>query len=119
LYYMVGDNKKAAELATKLFIKAEENLNFYKGMKVTEQREFVYDIIDNFNTAYRIIDNSKMHKDAATVAALNKRIAPFEKYFQRYLNAYKQQQEEQAEMMQQEEEMLQDSTSQTKDSVNQ
>ena len=76
-------------------------------------------IIDNFNTAYRIIDNSKMHKDAATVAALNKRIAPFEKYFQRYLNAYKQQQEEQAEMMQQEEEMLQDSTSQTKDSVNQ
>jgi len=119
LYYMVGDNTKAAELATKLFIKAEENLNFYKGMKVTEQREFVYDIIDNFNTAYRIIDNSKMHKDAATVAALNKRIAPFEKHFQRYLNAYKQQQEEQAEMIQQEEQMLKDSTSQTKDSVNQ
>ena len=119
LYYMVGDKKKAADLTTKLFIKAEENLNFYKGMKLNEQREFSYEIIDNFNNAYRLIDNCKLHKDAETVAVLSKRIAPFEKHFQRYLNAYKQQKEEEAEMMRKEEQMLQDSATQKVDSTNQ
>ena len=54
-----------------------------------------------------------MHKDTATVAALNKRIAPYEKYFQRYLNAYEQQKQRQLEyerqMKQQEQQILQDS----------
>ncbi len=119
MYYTLGENKKAADIATKLFTKAEEDLNFYKGMKLNEQQEFASDIIFAFETAYRIIDNCEMHKDTATVAALNKRIAPFEKYFNRYLNAYKQQQQSEAEMMQKEEQMLQDSTAQTIDSTKQ
>ncbi|HLV50404.1 MAG TPA: DUF2723 domain-containing protein, partial [Flavobacterium sp.] len=57
LYYILGENKKAAELATKLFTKSEEDLNFYKGMKITEQQEYMYEIIAAFETAYRIIDN--------------------------------------------------------------
>ncbi|UUV22749.1 DUF2723 domain-containing protein [Paenimyroides aestuarii] len=119
LYYVLGEKHKAATLATKLFTKAEENLNFYKEMKLNEQREFGMDIINAFETAYRIIDNCKLHKDTATVAALTKRIAPFEKHFNRYLNAYKQQQEAEAEMMQQEQQMLRDSATQTVDSVKQ
>ena len=116
LYYMAGDNKKAAELSIKLYVKVEEELNFYKGMKVTEQNEYGYDIIENFNTAYRIIDNCEMHKDNATVNALNKRIASFEKYFQRYLNAYKQQQQE-IRMEQQQSEIMRDSIEQAEDST--
>src|SRR5690606_28024815 len=119
LYYILGENKKAAELSTKLFIKAEEDLNFYKGMKLNEQQEYVMDIIAAFETAYRIIDNCQMHKDTATVATLNKRIAPFEKYFNRYLSAYKQQQAEAAKMEQQQREMIEDSVTQTVDSVEQ
>src|SRR5690606_26997044 len=118
LYYMAGDNKKAAELATKLFTKSEEDLNFYKGMKITEQQEYMYEIIAAFETAYRIIDNCELHNDTATVAALNNRIAPLEKYFNRYLSAYKQQQSE-AQMEQQQLEMIEDSVTQTEDSVEQ
>src|SRR5690606_4973642 len=94
LYYQVGNKKNAADIAMKLYIKTEENLNFYKGMDFAEQQQYGYEIIDNFNTAYRIIDNCENHKDTATVAALNNRIAPFEKYFARYLKAYEQQRKE-------------------------
>src|SRR5690606_4601703 len=118
LYYILGENKKAAELATKLFTKSEEDLNFYKGMKITEQQEYMYEIIAAFETAYRIIDNCELHNDTATVAALNNRIAPLEKYFNRYLSAYKQQQSE-AQMEQQQLEMIEDSVTQTEDSVEQ
>ena len=119
LYYMVGENKKAADLANKLFTKIEEDFNFYKGMSINEQQDYGYEIVDNFNKAYRIIDNCEMHKDTATVTALNKRILTFENYFKRYLNAYKQQQDAEAEMMQQEQQMLQDSTQQIIDSTQQ
>ncbi len=119
LYYTLGEHKKAADIAVKLFTKAEEDLRFYKGMKLNEQQEYGSDIIFAFETAYRIIDNCKMHNDNATVTALNNRIAPYEKHFQRYLNAYKQQQESENEMTQQEEQMLKDSTTQTIDSTKQ
>mgnify|MGYP000946997155 CR=1 FL=1 len=119
LYYILGENKKAAEIATKLFTKAEEELNFYKGMGLNEQQEYIYEIIAAFETAYRIIDNCELHKDSATVAALNKRIAPLEKYFNRYLSAYKQQQQSEAQMEQQQREMIEDSVEQTVDSVEQ
>jgi len=119
LYYTLGENKKAADIATKLFTKAEEDLKFYKGMKLNEQQEYGSDIIFAFETAYRIIDNCETHKDNATVAVLNKRIAPYEKHFQRYLNAYKQQQESENEMMHKQNQMLQDSTTQTVDSTKQ
>lgn len=119
LYYILGENKKAAELASKLFTKSEEDLNFYKGMKITEQQEYMYEIIAAFETAYRIIDNCELHNDTATVAALNNRIAPLEKYFNRYLSAYKQQQQSEAQMEQQQLEMIEDSVTQTVDSVEQ
>ena len=113
LYYKVGNNKKAAEMATKLYTKAEEDLRFYKGMKLNEQQDYVSNIIFAFETAYRIIDNCELHNDTATVATLNKRIAPYEKYFQRYLNAYEQQKQRRLEyerqMKQQEQESIQDS----------
>lgn len=119
LYYKVGDTKKASEIATKLYAKSEEELNFYKGMGVTEQQQYTYDIIETFNTAYRIIDTCKSQGDAATVAALNKRIAPFEKYFDRYLKMYKQRKEEELKMMQREQQMMEDSAATIQDSVNQ
>src|SRR5690606_507761 len=70
LYYTLGEHKKAADIAVKLFTKAEEDLRFYKGMKLNEQQEYGSDIIFAFETAYRIIDNCKMHNDNATVTAL-------------------------------------------------
>ena len=113
LYYAINKKDKATALAVELFTKSEEKLLFYKGMKAAEQNQYGYEIIENFNTAYRIIDNCQMHKDTATVTALKKRILPYEKYFQRYLNAYEQQKQEQMEyerqMKQQEQEGLQDS----------
>ena len=113
LYYAINKKDKATSLAVELFTKSEEKLLFYKGMKATEQNQYGYEIIESFNTAYRIIDNCEMHKDTATVAALKKRILPYEKYFQRYLNAYEQQKQEKMEyerhMKQQEQESLQDS----------
>ena len=117
LYYLLGEQKKAADIATKLFTKAEEDLRFYKGMGVSEQRQYTYDIIGAFETAYRIIDNCKLRNDTATVTALTNRIAPYEKYFESYLNAYKQGQQQQAEMQRQQQEMLQDSLGQTQDST--
>ncbi len=117
LYYLLNEKQKAAAIATKLFTKAEESLKFYKAMRLNEQREFASDIIFAFETAYRIIDNCKMHKDTKTANALTSRIAPFEKHFANYLQAYKQQKEEEAEMMKKEAEMMQDSTKQTVDSV--
>src|SRR5690606_22887444 len=119
LYYILGENKKAAELATKLFTKSEEDLNFYKGMGLNEQEEYAMDIISAFETAYRIIDNCELHNDTATVAALKNRIEPLEKYFNRYLSAYKQQQQSEAQMEQQQLEMIEDSVTQTEDSVEQ
>jgi len=93
LYYTINEREKAAEIATKLYIKAEEDLNFYKGMKVTDQQEYAYEIVRAFDTAYRIIDNCNMHKDSATVATLNQRLASFEEYFAHYLTSYKQNRE--------------------------
>lgn len=93
LYYMIGERKTASEIAEKLYTKAEEELNFYKGMKPAEQQENAYEIISMFNTAYRIIDNCKMHKDNAMFDTLSKRIAPFEQYFAHYLRAFEKQNE--------------------------
>jgi len=117
LYYMIGEKKKAAEIAEKLFTKAEEDLKFYEGMGITEQQEYSYEIIRSFDTAYRIIDNCKLHNDTATVTTLNKRIAPFEKYYDRYLKAYKQSKEQEVERTKKEQKMIEDSTSSTIDSV--
>ena len=113
LYYAINKKDKATSLAVELFTKSEEKLLFYKGMKAAEQNKYGYEIIESFNTAYRIIDNCELHKDTVTVVALNKRILPYEKYFQRYLNAYEQQKQEQLEyeryMKKQEQESLKDS----------
>ncbi len=113
LYYAINKKDKAVAVAVELFTKSEEKLLFYKGMKPAEQNQYGYEIIETFNTAYRIIDNCEMHKDAKTVAALKKRILPYEKYFKRYLDAYEQQKAEQLEyerqMKQQQQESLQDS----------
>src|SRR5690606_27195598 len=114
LYYVLGEDKKAAEIATQLYTKAEETLNFYKGMSINEQQEFGMEIIANFETVYRIIDNCKLHKDQKTVTALNNRIAPFEKYFDRYLKAYKQQ-AAQMEMEHRNQQMIEDSVQETID----
>lgn len=119
LYYAIGKPKQAAGIASKLVDKAIEDLEFYKGMGTAEQREYGYEIIAAFETVYRIVDNCEMHKDSATVSALNKRIAPYEKLFVRYLNAYKQNQEEEAKMMKKQEEMMRDSAEMTVDSTRQ
>ena len=110
LYYQVGNKKKAADIAMKLYIKTEENLNFYKGMDFAEQQQYGYEIIDNFNTAYRIIDNCENYNDVETVTALNNRMLLFEKYFLRYLNVYEKQKKEQLQQkiqMQQDIDILQ------------
>ena len=114
LYYKVGNNEKAAEIAIKLYTKAEEDLFFYKGMKPAEQNQYGYEIIETFKTAYRIIDNCEMNKDAETETALKKRILPYEKYFKRYLDAYEQQK---AERLEYERQMKQQEQESPKDSV--
>ena len=119
LYYVLGENEKAAEIATQLYTKAEEELNFYKGMKISEQEEYVMEIIAVFETAYRIIDNCDLRKDQKTVTTLNNRIAPFEKYFDRYLQAYRQQQAQRLELMRQQQAMMEDSMQATIDTVEQ
>ncbi len=108
-YYMIGENEKAAEIATKLYIKSEEELNFYKGMKPQEQQDYAYEIVRAFDTAYRIIDNCESHKDSATVNALTQRLASFETYFESYLQSYKQNRERQIQMRQMEQQMMSDS----------
>ncbi|MDO5635802.1 MAG: DUF2723 domain-containing protein [Myroides sp.] len=119
LYYVLGENEKAAEIATQLYTKAEEELNFYKGMKINEQEGNVMEIIAAFETAYRIIDNCDLRKDQKTVTTLNNRIAPFEKYFDRYLQAYRQQQAQRLELMRQQQAMMEDSMQATIDTVEQ
>ena len=119
LYYVLGENEKAAEIATQLYTKAEEELNFYKGMKINEQEGYVMEIIAAFETAYRIIDNCDLRKDQKTVTTLNNRIAPFEKYFDRYLQAYRQQQAQRLELMRQQQAMMEDSMQATIDTVEQ
>ncbi|HLW62904.1 MAG TPA: hypothetical protein VKY33_05840, partial [Flavobacterium sp.] len=95
LYYMINERKKAAEIATKIYVKAEEELNFYKGMKPSDQQYYAREIIWSFNTAYQIIDNCELHKDMAVVEQLSKRLAPFEHYFEHYLKMYQDQKEAQ------------------------
>ncbi len=102
LYYKVGNQQKAADLAMKLYVKSEEKLLFFKGMKPIEQRENAYEIMRAFNTIYRLIDYCEQNKDAKTVGLMNKRIAPFEKYFDSYLEIYHKQVKEETEMMEQE-----------------
>lgn len=108
-YYVIGENETASEIATKLYIKCEEELNFYKGMKPQEQQEYAYEIVRAFDTAYRIMDNSEMHNDIETVRTLNQRLTPFEVYFENYLRGYKQNREKQLQMRQLEQEMRLDS----------
>ena len=117
LYYRLGKNKEAADIAIKLANKAIEDLKFYQGMGVTEQQENGYEIIQAFETIYRITDNCKLNKDTATVAKLNGLVAPYEKIFARYLNAYKQQEQQQTEMMRKQQEMMRDTATQAVDST--
>ena len=119
LYYTLGKKDKAAPIALKLVDKAIEDLKFYQAMGINEQQEYGYEIIAAFESTYRIADNCKIHKDDATFAKINSKIAPFEKVFARYLNAYKQSQEQEAEMMKKQQEMMTDSASVVSDSTRQ
>lgn len=117
LYYKLGKTKEASDIAIKLTNKAIEDLKFYQGMGVTEQQENGYEIIQAFETVYRIVDNCKLNKDVATTTKLNALVAPYEKIFARYLNAYKQNQQQEIEMMRKQQEMMRDTATQAVDST--
>ena len=77
-------------------------------MSINEQQEFEWKLLRTLKRFTVLLIIAKLHKDQKTVTALNKRIAPFEKYYDRYLKAYKQQ-AAQMEMEHRNQQMIEDS----------
>ena len=86
LYYALNEKQKAKQVVEALAQKYKEELDFYKAMKISEQNDYFYEVIDNIQSIQRLIEISQS-KDAATAQKISNDLAAYKTYFLRFLKA--------------------------------
>ncbi len=80
-YYQVGDKAKAHQLLEKLMTKYKESLNYYGGLKASEQNEIMVDIITDIERYRSLL---KVMKENGDTEFYNKNKAIFNTYIQMF-----------------------------------
>jgi hypothetical protein len=80
-YYQVGDKAKAHQLLEKLMTKYKESLNYYGGLKASEQNEITVDIITDIERYRSLL---KVMKENGDTEFYNKNKAIFNTYIQMF-----------------------------------
>jgi len=88
LYYRLGEKQKAKEIINALAKKYEEDLIFYRSMKPGDQQEYIYEVIEAYQSYERLISTAAV-SDPQTATKLREKLSPYREYFKRFLQAAK------------------------------
>lgn len=86
LYYRLGEKQKAKEIVDALAKKYEEDLIFYKSMNPKDQQEYIYEIVEAYQSYERIIGYAE-GSDVQTAEKHKAKLKPYREYFKRFLQA--------------------------------
>jgi len=86
LYYRLGEKQKAREIIDALAKKYEEDLIFYKSMKPQDQQDYLYEVIEAYQSYERLIGYAAQ-SDPQTANKLKEKLKPYREYFKRFLQA--------------------------------